>query len=241
MCVNLGVSLLFPFQEDPNLKLRIATLALTLLCLALSAPAFAGTIFDDGAINGNYNAFFVDGPNPGPFSQWIADQFVATGSGTPGEIDFGLWVPTGSTPTTITYWLGTNFLTSDISGGSAIALNAGNSTLVVTNNQYGYDVYEITLKNLTGSNMSANSTYWLTLGNANDSFNSQFDAWDVNEGPALCFFGVGQNFAGGCGDGGEAFTITMGGGATTPEPGTMVMLGTGIIGLAGALRRKINF
>lgn len=27
---------------------------------------------------------------------------------------------------------------------------------------------------------------------------------------------------------------------TTPEPGTLIMLGTGVLGLAGALRRKIN-
>ena len=27
---------------------------------------------------------------------------------------------------------------------------------------------------------------------------------------------------------------------TTPEPGTLIMLGSGIVGLAGVLRRKIN-
>jgi len=220
------------------MKVRTVVLSVTLLCLALSAPAFAGTIFDDGPTNGQYNAFFVDGPNPGPFSQWIADQFVATGSGTPGELDFGLWVPTGSTPTTITYWLGLNYLDSTISGGNPVTLNGGNSSLLISNNQYGYDVYEITLKNLTGGNMTSGQTYWLTLGNANDSFASQFDAWDVNEGPALCYFGVGGSFIGGCGDGGEAFTLSMGV-STVPEPGTMVMLGTGILGLAGALRRKL--
>jgi hypothetical protein len=29
-------------------------------------------------------------------------------------------------------------------------------------------------------------------------------------------------------------------GSTTPEPGTLIMLGTGILGLAGTLRRRIN-
>jgi len=32
-----------------------------------------------------------------------------------------------------------------------------------------------------------------------------------------------------------------GSGATTPEPGTLVMLGSGVIGMAGLLRRKLNF
>ena len=30
------------------------------------------------------------------------------------------------------------------------------------------------------------------------------------------------------------------GGSSVPEPGTLVMFGSGIIGLAGVLRRKIN-
>ena len=39
----------------------------------------------------------------------------------------------------------------------------------------------------------------------------------------------------GCTEGGE-FDLQP----TTPEPGTLVMFGTGILGLAGVLRRNIN-
>jgi hypothetical protein len=35
-------------------------------------------------------------------------------------------------------------------------------------------------------------------------------------------------------------TITYSGNSATPEPGTMIMFGSGILGLAGVLRRKIN-
>jgi hypothetical protein len=36
---------------------------------------------------------------------------------------------------------------------------------------------------------------------------------------------------------GEVFTFT---GTSTPEPGSLVLLGSGVLGLAGVLRRKIN-
>ena len=55
--------------------MRILTL-LTILCLALSAPVFAGTlIYDDGPINGTSNSLFIDGVG-GPFGQSISDGFT---------------------------------------------------------------------------------------------------------------------------------------------------------------------
>ena len=50
-----------------------------------------------------------------------------------------------------------------------------------------------------------------------------------------CFFGA-------CGPTSIGMAYAIDGTAvnTTPEPGTLIMLGTGILGLAGTLRRKIN-
>ena len=47
------------------------------------------------------------------------------------------------------------------------------------------------------------------------------------------------NIVDGGGIGWDTFQYTQGQG-TTPEPGTLIMFGSGIIGLAGMLRRKIN-
>ncbi len=200
---------------------------------AVSHPS-AQVLYDDGPTNGQYNAFFIDGPNPGPYSQSISDGFVATGSGTAATLDFGIWVPSGTTPTTVSWWLGTTPFAGDISSGSTAQVGYS----YFASNPYGFDVYNATVTGLSGG-ISAGGTYWLTLGNANDSAGTQFDAWDVNEGPAVCEFAVGGVAIGGCGDGGEAFTLYTSSG-TTPEPGSMIMFGSGILGLAGVLRRKIN-
>jgi len=218
------------------LKMRIATLSLTILCLALSAPAFAGIIYTDGPTNGTVNGFFIDGPGPGPFSQTISDGFVATTSGTATSLDFGVWVPTGTTPTSVSWTLGTSVFGSDISSGSTAQVGFA----YLLTNGFGYDVYNATVA-LSG-NLSAGTAYWLTLGGANDSSGSQFDAWDVNGGPASCDFAVAGVPQGDCGLGsgveGEAFTINSG--STVPEPGSIMLFGSGILGLAGVLRRKIN-
>jgi hypothetical protein len=213
---------------------KLVVLSLTLLCLALAAPAFAGVIYTDGPTDGTTNAFFIDGPNPGPFSQSITNGFVATTSGTASSLDFGVWVPAGLTPTAVSWWLGTSPLAGDISSGSTAQVSY---TFLLTNG-FGYDVYDAHVAGLSGS-LTAGSSYWLTLGNANDSGGTQFDAWDMNNGAATCDFAVGGVLQGGCGAPGEAFTINSGGG-TVPEPGSMMMFGTGVVGLAGLLRRKIS-
>lgn len=215
-----------------KLRLVLITLAISLL---LTIPAFAADIvlYDDGPINGQYNALFIDGPNGQIFNQSISDGFVATGSGPASRFDFGVWVPSGEVPTTFTWWLGTSAFAGDL--GSATVNNPAYD-LVIANNQYGYDVYNVHITGLTG-NITAGQTYWLSLGNGNDNFQDSFVGWDANLGAATCNFMQGGVNYGDCGaGGGNAFTLYG-----TPEPGTMVMLGGGILAAAGALRRKLGF
>ncbi len=221
------------------MKLRFAMALLAVLCLALSTTAIAqNVLFNDGPTNGQLNALFIDGPNPGPFQQSISDGFIATGSGTAANMQVGLWVPTGETPTALSWWIGTTAFGTDISSGS----QTGFSNQFVTSNGYGYDVYTSTITGMSGS-ITAGNVYYLTLGNANDSSGDQFVAWDVSPGPASCFFAVGGIEQGDCGLGnpeGEAFTLNGSSPGTVPEPSSLLLLGSGVVGLAGFLRRKIS-
>ncbi|HVU47502.1 MAG TPA: PEP-CTERM sorting domain-containing protein [Terracidiphilus sp.] len=219
------------------MKLRISILFLTLVCLVISAPAFAGVIFDDGPTDGFDNGFFIDGPNPGPWNQSISNGFVATGGGEAYALDFGVWVPSGSTLTTITWWLGTSAFAGDLGTGTVTNFTSD----FMFSNSFGYDIYEIHITGMNGGTLSAGNMYWLTLGNANDSFGEQFDGWDVTNGglggPAICNFMQGGVNWGDCGAGGEAFTLYSKG--QVPEPGSLLLLGSGLLGLAGLLRRKM--
>jgi len=87
--------------------------------------------------------------------------------------------------------------------------------------------------------VDAGTRYWLVAQETDP--NSQQDwmwAWNDVQGP---FY---YNETGSATGPWSADTFIMSGfrvdGSTTPEPGTLVMLGSGVLGLAGVLRRKIN-
>ncbi len=226
------------------MKMRIATLSLLVLCLALTVSA--QTIFSEGPIDGNDNAFFVTGPNLPNFLgsfQDISNGFVATGSATPATLEWGEW--SVGAPTSFSYEIGTAAFGTDIGSGT-VAQNAGNSHLLFTNG-FGYGVYDVTAS-VTGSAMSAGSTYWVSISNATDASSDGTQAWDIPNGglggPATCNFRQsGTNF-GDCGLGGESFTLSGTTSttttSTTPEPSSIMLLGSGVLGLAGILRRKLS-
>ena len=224
------------------MKMRIATLSLLVLCLALTASA---QVYSEGPIDGNDNAFFVTGPNLPNFLgsvQDISNDFTATNSGSATDIMWGEW--SVGAPTSFAWSLATDSsgaFTQNL-GNATVAQNPGNSQLLFTNG-FGYGVYKVTA-NFADIPMTAGQTYWLTISNATDAANDGTQAWDIpnggSGGPAICNFRQsGTNF-GNCGLGGESFTISSGPPPSTPEPSSIMLFGSGILGLAGVLRRKMT-
>ena len=221
------------------MRMRILTLSLTILCLALTASA-GTTFYNDGGIDGNDNGFFITGPsfpNPAGSFQDISNGFIAAASGTATQFEFGEWVASGSTPTGVDWEGGTSAFSSTYFGH--ITQNSSNSILLFTNG-FGYGIYDVT--GTVNIPMTMGTEYWLTLSNATNTGSTQSGGWDLagpTGGPATCNFRQSGTNYGDCGYGGESFTLSNPG-TSTPEPSSILLLGSGILGLAGVLRRKLN-
>jgi hypothetical protein len=228
---------------------------LLILCLALSATAFAQLqipIYSKGPIDGRDWALFITGPNLPSFlgsAQDISNGFVATNSGVPNTLEFGEWIVEGLAPSSFSYEIGTSAFGTDL-GSGIVAQNAGNSRFLFRN-AFAYDVYDVTV-GITSGAMTAGNTYWLSISNADDPSHSETEAWDTpnggSGGQAICNFRQsGTNF-GACIEngvilGGESFTLSSTTTTTlwwTPEPSTILLFGSGILGLVAVLRRKLN-
>jgi hypothetical protein len=126
----------------------------------------------------------------------------------------------------------------DFLGGTVVASGSANFTNSLYCSVCGLGVFDIYTSTISGLNVSLGAgTYYLELRNGLTTFgpNASF-FWDENDGPSTAY--EDPFFLGGIGS--QSFNIYGSGGTTTPEPGTLMLLGSGVAGLAGLLRRKIK-
>ncbi len=104
-------------------------------------------------------------------------------------------------------------------------------------NQYGFNVCtETSTSGFSGPNLAA-GTYWLNLENAVVNTGDPI-YWDENSGPSS----ASENSVGTIPS--EAFTILDEIGTSSsnsvPEPSSIMLFASGVVGLAGMLRRKLH-
>ncbi len=210
--------------------MRIASLSLLALCLAV-VPAMAQTeVYDNGPTNGTTDGWTIN------FGFAVSDSFT-TGGGTVNGLNFAAWLFPGDVLQNAEV-----SITSEEFGGTTYFDGTVNFTQSgCVGNQYGYNVCNKS-STFTDTSLSA-GTYWLNIQNANVNTGDPV-YWDENSGPSS----ASENAIGTIPS--ESFTLYGGSGAgsgsgsgsgsgTVPEPSSIMLFGSGILGLAGVLRRKL--
>ena len=211
------------------MKLRIASLSLLALCL-VALPALADTVYDNGPINGTTDGWTIN------FGFIVSDTFAISGGGaTVNGLAFGAWLFPGDVLQSAEV-----SITDAEFGGTTFFDGVVNFTQSgCVGNQYGFNVCTET-GSFSDTNL-ADGTYWLNLQNASVNTGDPI-YWDENSGPSQ----ASENSVGTIPS--EAFTLTGGSGMTStttttggtvPEPSSIMLFGSGILGLAGILRRKL--
>ncbi len=206
------------------MKLRTASLCLLTLCV-FALPALAqNDLYDNGPTNGTNDAWTIN------FGFAITDSFNLTSNSTVNGLNFAVWLSPGDVMQSAEVWI-----TSEPYGGTMyfdqqVSFTQSGCTL----NQYGYNVCN-EVGTFSGVNLNA-GTYWLALQNATDTAGDPV-YWDENDGPSMAKQGLDGSIPS------ESFTILGSSGSgtgTSPEPGSLLLFGSGVFGAGAVLRRKLS-
>jgi PEP-CTERM motif len=221
-------------------QIRIASLALlTILCLMLAvAPAMAQqTLYDNGPSNGTTNAWTIN------FGYSVSDSAKVANISRSNVKNNNIvyWDPSRTDVLTgVDTQFGTTPFGSDLYSGTSSSVT---NTFLGTN-QYGYNLFEATYAINGGVDLSPGTSFYVTLSNACTTSGCSVStpiSWDENSGIGCTSPGCPSTaYASGIGSiPSEAFTLTGQAGGTTPEPSSIMLFGSGVLGLAGVLRRRL--
>jgi hypothetical protein len=217
--------------------MRTASLSLlTILCLLLAvAPAMADALYSNGPYNGTTDAWTIN------FGFSVSDSFTAPSGANVQGLSLVYWDASASDLlTTVDMQLGST------SFGGTINTLSGVTNTFLTTNQFGYNLYQA---DYSFGSIGWSGAGYLTLSNACSTSGCSVSNpiyWDENSGPSTAY----ENTLGSIPS--EAFTLTgtcgcSGGGCVPspdcappiPEPSSIMLFGSGILGLAGILRWRL--
>ena len=211
-------------------RLRLITIFASLLGVVCVSPAAGQTVYENGPINGEKDAWTIN------FGFAVADSFTVSGSNaTVGGLSFGAWL----TPGVVLESAEVSITEFPFSGTFYFDQTVNFTQSGCFLNNYAYDVCTET-GTFAGPNLNGGN-YWVALQNAVTSDGSPV-YWDENSGIGCQSPGCPSE-----GDNGtigtlpsEAFTLfgAATGPGSTPEPGSLFLFGGGLVACFGFVRRR---
>jgi hypothetical protein len=183
-----------------------------------------GPLFGDSPDSPQINSGFI-----------VSDTFVFQHNVQVTGFNFSLWLIPGD-PNVITS--AELSITSQPNGGTFYFDQVLTGWFQVGDcliNEFGYNQCEDSV-NFSGPTLNGGTTYWVNIQNASVPSRNPI-LWDQNFGMGCTSPGCpSQAYESGIGTiGSETFTIY---GSPTPEPSSILLFGSGILALAGLLRRR---
>jgi hypothetical protein len=217
------------------MRILIASLILFVLCLAASTGA-AQTLYSNGPVYGDADAWTI---NSGFV---VSDTFMLSSASTVTGFNFYSWLLTS---TDVLESAEVSITSSEFGGTLYSDQVVSFAQSGCRENGFGYYVCLESSTNFNPVNL-AGGTYWLNLDNA--VVNSGDPAyWDENSGMGCnspgCPSLASENSVGTIPS--ESFTVlgtaqsSTSTTSTTPEPSSIMLFGSGIIGLIAVVRRKL--